>query len=100
MTPKIDRLRKKIDELDKKIIRLIAERIELASTIADIKNQQGIPLYSPEREKLIISSCRKEIENLGRKNMMEDIVNIMRYIMQKSYNKKIKKVHLILNKVL
>lgn len=56
---KLAEIRKKIDEIDNNILKLIAERNSLAKDIANIKNQLGIPINDPEREKYIYDRIRK-----------------------------------------
>lgn len=43
--------RKAIDEIDGQLIRLISERMEVASHIADYKKEHGLPVLDAEREK-------------------------------------------------
>ncbi len=59
MMEKLAEIRKKIDEIDNNILKLIAERNSLAKDIANIKNQLGIPINDPEREKYIYDRIRK-----------------------------------------
>ena len=59
MMKKLAEIRKKIDEIDNNILKLIAERNSLAKDIANIKNQLGIPINDPEREKYIYDRIRK-----------------------------------------
>ncbi|XRO76256.1 chorismate mutase [Methanocaldococcus sp. 10A] len=59
MIEKLTEIRKKIDEIDNKILKLIAERNSLAKDVAEIKNQLGIPINDPDREKYIYDRIRK-----------------------------------------
>ena len=59
MREKLTEIRKKIDEIDNKILKLIAERNSLAKDVAEVKNQLGIPIDDPEREKYIYDRIRK-----------------------------------------
>lgn len=43
--------RKAIDEIDGQLIRLISERMEVASQIAEYKKEHGLPVLDAEREK-------------------------------------------------
>ena len=43
--------RKAIDEIDGQLIRLISERMEVASRIAEYKKEHGLPVLDAEREK-------------------------------------------------
>ena len=59
MREKLTEIRKKIDEIDNKILKLIAERNSLAKDVAEVKNQLGIPINDPDREKYIYDRIRK-----------------------------------------
>ena len=48
-----DDLREKIDQIDKQIMALIKERFAVVDQIGEIKKEEGIPVFDPEREKLI-----------------------------------------------
>ncbi len=54
MKEKISEHRKNIDDLDLKILKLIQDRIDHAIVIRGLKTEQGIPLFTPEREKELI----------------------------------------------
>jgi len=49
-------LREKIDAVDTELIRLLNERAIIAQEIGAIKNREGLPIYSPEREDRVIRS--------------------------------------------
>ena len=49
-------LRDKIDAIDTELLRLLNERAEVAKEIGTIKNRDGLPIYSPEREDRVIRS--------------------------------------------
>ena len=52
----IDDYRKEINRLDSELLRIFNERAALALKIGEIKKQQGIPVYDPEREKKIFET--------------------------------------------
>lgn len=54
----IDEIRKEIDRLDNELLRIFNERASLALAIGKIKKEQGIPVYDPEREKLIFDKVK------------------------------------------
>lgn len=56
----IDDLRREINRLDGELLRLFNQRAELALKIGEIKKQFGIPVYDPEREKLIFETMARE----------------------------------------
>jgi chorismate mutase/prephenate dehydratase len=49
-------LRSKIDAIDMELLRLLNERAKVARDIGTIKNREGLPIYSPEREDRVIRS--------------------------------------------
>lgn len=46
--------REKIDEVDTHILKLLNERSKFCVKIGEIKIRKGIPIHSPEREKIIM----------------------------------------------
>lgn len=49
-------LREKIDAIDSEVLRLLNERATVAKEIGQIKNREGLPIYSPEREEQVLRS--------------------------------------------
>ena len=56
----IDDWREKIDEVDRQILELINKRSEFSIKIGEIKIDKGIPIHSPEREKIIMKRMQQE----------------------------------------
>ncbi len=76
-------LRDQIDHLDKKLIQLLAERIDLVEQVGKAKNEHGLPIYTPTREKKMIQHLRAEAK---KKNVPEDLIeDVLRRIMRESY---------------
>jgi chorismate mutase-like protein len=76
--------RSKIDELDAQLVRLINERANCALEIGRLKRHSAMPVYEPDRERIIF-------ENIGRQNqgplsqvqlrqIFERLVDVMRQI--------------------
>ena len=55
--------RKKIDEIDSEIVRLFNERMKISGDVARYKKANGLPVYSPEREKELLEKIRALSEN-------------------------------------
>jgi chorismate mutase len=53
----LDRLRRHIDELDRKLVELLNERSRCAMEIARLKQEAGLPLYQPEREREVLANA-------------------------------------------
>jgi chorismate mutase len=51
--------RKKIDELDRKLVELINERAKCAKEIGRLKRNTEMPIYEPERERVIFQNIAK-----------------------------------------
>ena len=56
----IDDYRKEINRLDSELLRIFNERANLALKIGEIKKEQGIPVYDPEREKRIFEAMTSD----------------------------------------
>jgi chorismate mutase len=50
--------RKKIDELDRQIVTLVSERARAAQAIGRLKRATDLPVYEPNREKVIFENIR------------------------------------------
>ena len=46
----LEALREEIDRIDEVIVRLLDRRARCAYSIGRIKNEQGMPIYEPQRE--------------------------------------------------
>jgi Chorismate mutase len=51
--------RKKIDEIDRKLVELLSERAEAVHQIGRVKAAAGLPVYEPDREKIVFENARK-----------------------------------------
>jgi chorismate mutase/prephenate dehydratase len=51
-------LRQRIDALDQQIVRLLNERAEVVVQVGKIKQQTGMGIYAPDREKLVLEQVR------------------------------------------
>jgi len=70
--------RKKIDELDRRLVELLSERARAAQEIGRLKRHTNLPIYEPERERIVF-------ENVGKMNSgplsARDVVRIFERIM-------------------
>lgn len=62
-TPQLKSLRTQIDKLDLQILKLVNERAKLAVQIGQVKNADGVEIFSPAREEEVIT--RVLAENKG-----------------------------------
>jgi chorismate mutase len=51
--------RKQIDELDRKLVALINERAHCAQEIGRLKRNTQMPIYEPDREKIIFDNVQR-----------------------------------------
>ncbi len=56
----IDTIRKNINQLDDDLLRIFNQRAALALEIGEVKNQLGLPIYDPRREKLIFKRIQEK----------------------------------------
>ena len=56
---KIDELRRIINVIDLQLVELLNERSRCAMEIGHIKQEAGLPLYQPEREKDVLANAEK-----------------------------------------
>ncbi len=73
----IHALREKIDECDEKILKLLNERSEVVMKIAEIKRNENLDFYFPEREREILEKLQKinrgRFPNDALKNIFREI---------------------------
>src|SRR6478735_759 len=55
----LDGLRRQIDELDHRIVDLLNDRARIVVDIGKLKQQHNTPIYSPDREKMVLEKVRK-----------------------------------------
>jgi len=76
--------RKKIDELDRQIVELINQRAHAAHEIGKLKRNTSMPIYEPEREKVIFENVRKAnrgpLPESELRQVYERIIDVMRNI--------------------
>ena len=47
-------IRKQIDTIDKQLLALLAQRVDCVHTVGEIKKKEGLQIYAPEREELLL----------------------------------------------
>ncbi|MGC2399439.1 MAG: chorismate mutase [Acidobacteriaceae bacterium] len=80
----IDDWRNKIDELDRQIVALISARAHAALEIGKLKRSTAIPVYEPNRERVIFENVRAEnrgpLPDIELTHIYERIIDVMRAI--------------------
>ncbi|HLJ88882.1 MAG TPA: chorismate mutase [Candidatus Angelobacter sp.] len=76
--------RKKIDEVDLRLVELLNERAKAAQEIGKLKRNTQMPIYEPDREKLIFDNVRKAnrgpLPDGELHHVYERIIDVMRNI--------------------
>ncbi|HTW49929.1 MAG TPA: chorismate mutase [Acidobacteriaceae bacterium] len=78
----IETFRRKIDELDREIVLLISKRAAAAQEIGRLKRQTDLPVYEPNRERVIFENVRSHnpgpLPDAELVHIYERIVDVMR----------------------
>jgi len=76
--------RKKIDELDRRLVELLSERARAAVEIGRLKRDTSLPIYEPERERLVFENVqamnRGPLPGKDLVRIFERIMDVMRNI--------------------
>src|SRR3954471_13837319 len=58
-TPSLEDLRRRIDALDQQIVPLLNARAQVVVEVGKLKQQSGVPIYAPDRERAVLEKVRK-----------------------------------------
>ena len=76
--------REQIDDLDRRLVELLNERATAAREIGRLKRNTNMPIYEPDREKLIFENVRKAnrgpLPDSELLQVYERIIDVMRNI--------------------
>jgi chorismate mutase-like protein len=76
--------RQKIDELDRRLVEILNERARAAQEIGKLKRNTSMPIYEPDREKVIFENVRKAnrgpLPDSELRQVFERIIDVMRNI--------------------
>jgi chorismate mutase len=76
--------RKKIDELDRRLVELLSERARAAVEIGRLKRDTNLPIYEPERERIVFENVqemnRGPLPGRDLVRIFERIMDVMRNI--------------------
>jgi len=76
-------LRDEIDDIDSQLVTLLAKRLAVTTKVGELKSVEGMPIFAPEREAVLISKRREQAESSGLSgDLIEDI---LRRLMRDSY---------------
>jgi len=78
----IETLRREIDDLDRRIVALISRRAAAAQEIGRLKRVTDLPVYEPNRERVIFENVRTHnpgpLPDIELVHIYERIVDVMR----------------------
>jgi chorismate mutase-like protein len=76
--------RKKIDDLDRKLVELLSERAQCAHEIGKLKRNSAMPIYEPDREKIIYQNIARynqgPLSEIQLRQVYERLIDVMRQI--------------------
>jgi chorismate mutase len=74
--------RQKIDEIDRQIVGLLSERAAAAQAIGKLKRSTALPIYEPNRERVIFENVREAnkgpLPDIELTHIYERIIDVMR----------------------
>jgi chorismate mutase len=74
----------KIDELDRQLVALISERARCAVEIGKLKQNSSLPVYEPDRERIIFENIQRQnhgpLSQVQLRQIYERLVDVMRQI--------------------
>ena len=78
----IEDWRRRIDELDRQIAKLLNERARAAQEIGKLKRSTSLPVYEPNRERVILENVRAAnkgpLPDIELTHIYERIIDVMR----------------------
>lgn len=78
----VEDFRRKIDELDRQLVALLSERARAAQEIGKLKRATSLPVYEPERERVIYENIRAAnrgpLPDIELVHIYERIIDVMR----------------------
>ena len=84
--------RKKIDELDRQLVQLLSERAQAAVEIGRLKRNTNLPIYEPERERIVFENVqemnRGPLPGRDLVRIFERIIDVMRNIQKEAIGAK------------
>jgi len=76
--------RKKIDDLDRRLVELLNERAQCAHEIGKLKRNSAMPIYEPDREKVIFENINRQnagpLSEVQLRQVYERLIDVMRQI--------------------
>jgi chorismate mutase len=84
--------RKKIDEIDRRLVGLLSERARAAVEIGRLKRDTSLPIYEPERERVVFANVQEmnhgPLPGRDVVRIFERIMDVMRNIQKEGIGEK------------
>jgi chorismate mutase len=85
--------RKKIDEIDLRLVELLSERARAAVEIGRLKRDTSLPIYEPERERVVLENVQRmnrgPLPERDLARIYERIMDVMRNIQKEGLGTKV-----------
>ncbi len=85
--------RKKIDELDQRLVELLSERARAAVEIGRLKRDTNLPVYEPERERIVFENVKQmnrgPLPGRDLVRIYERIMDVMRNVQKEGIGVKV-----------
>jgi len=85
--------RKKIDEVDRRLVELLSERARAAVEIGRLKRDTSLPIYEPERERVVLENVQRmnrgPLPERDLARIYERIMDVMRNIQKEGLGTKV-----------
>lgn len=80
----LDDIRKDIDRIDSELVPLLKSRMECSLKVAEIKKEQGLPIYHPVREQEILDRVNKAGGDFGKyiESLYRELMSVSREAQQ------------------
>lgn len=76
--------RRKIDEVDRQLVEILNQRAQAAQEIGRLKRDSDLPIYEPDRERIVLEQVQKinrgPLEHRHLLQIFERIMDVMRNI--------------------
>ena len=76
--------RRKIDEIDRQLVEILNQRAQAAQEIGRLKRDSDLPIYEPDRERIVLEQVQKinrgPLEHRHLLQIFERIMDVMRNI--------------------
>ena len=78
----LEELRNRIDDLDRQLVDLLSERARAAKMVGQLKAASALPVYEPNREKVVYANVRAAnqgpLPDIELTHIYERIIDVMR----------------------